>query len=199
MLSENCNEPLQRKLVAAKPEAERYSRSGTVPGLRSTAVEDLLTAPQRVQLRSSSERRDDRRTFEHWLRHASGDDHIPLLATFDFASIKRDWSNRFLICTDRHPESAAFVAYGSRFSELLSLPEKITAIIPLNQQIPERYRPLFAEGVPARFSGSFEHDFTAELFRAVFLPIRLHPSWSKWLIFGTFNCRTVLSVDNKGP
>jgi hypothetical protein len=170
-------------------------------------VEDLLTESQRVQRRSSSERRDDRRTFEHWLRHASGDHRIPLLATFDFASIKSDWSHRFLICTDRHPESAAFVAYGSTFAELLSLPEKITAIIPLNQQIPERYRPLFAEGcsnamskqVPARFSGSFEHDFTAELFRAVFLPIRLHPSWSKWLIFGTFNCRTVLSVDNKGP
>src|SRR5882757_8936718 len=34
------------------------------------------------------------------------------------------------------------------------------------------------------FSGSFEHDFTVELFRAVFLPIRLHPSWdpppAKW-------------------
>ena len=66
----------------------------------------------------------------------------------------------------------------------LGLPAKITDVIPLNQQVPERYRPLFAEGcstvmrkqVPARFSGAFEHDFKAELFRAVFLPIRLHPS-----------------------
>lgn len=46
--------------------------------------------------------------------------------------------------------------------------------------------------LPVRFSGAIEHYFTVELFRAVFLPIRLHPSWSKWLIFGSFNSRTVL-------
>ena len=106
-------------------------------------------------------------------------------------------------CSDQAVENAAFVAYGLKFAELLGLPETVTAITPLNRQIPERYCPLFAEGcrnamdkqVPARFSGSFEHDIQAELFRAVFLPIRLQPGWSKWLIFGSFNCRTVLSVD----
>jgi len=117
--------------------------------------------------------------------------------------MKGDWVHRFLICSDQAVENAAFVAYGLKFAELLGLPEKVTAIIPLNRQIPERYCPLFAEGcrnamdkqMPARFSGSFEHDIQAELFRAVFLPIRLQPSFSKWLIFGSFNCRTVLSVD----
>ena len=117
--------------------------------------------------------------------------------------MKGDWVHRFLICSDQAVENAAFVAYGLKFAELLGLPETVTAIIPLNRQIPERYCPLFAEGcrnamdkqMPARFSGSFEHDIQAELFRAVFLPIRLQPTWSKWLIFGSFNCRTVLSVD----
>jgi hypothetical protein len=97
------------------------------------------------------------------------------------------------------------VAYGPKFAELLGLPQRVTAIIPLNRQIPERYRSLFAEGcsnamdtqAPVRFSGFFEHDIQAELFRAVFLPIGLHPSWSKWLIFGSFNCRAVLSIDKK--
>jgi hypothetical protein len=168
-------------------------------------LRDPLTDPQAGQLRASRERRDDRRALEHWLRNASEEERTPLLATFDFASIKSDWTHRFLICTDRIIESAAFLAYGLRFAELLELPERVTAITRLNEQIPERYRPLFAEGcssamikqVPARFTGSFDQDFKAELFRAVFLPIRLHASWSKWLIFGSFNSRVVLSVDRR--
>jgi hypothetical protein len=39
--------------------------------------------------------------------------------------------------------------------------------------------------------------FKDELYRAVFLLIRLHPNWSKRLIFGSFNYRMVLSVDQK--
>jgi hypothetical protein len=168
-------------------------------------LEYLATEPSGAEPAHPKERRDIRRALEHWLRHASGNDQVPVLDTFDFASIKRDWSHRFLICTDRNVENAAFVAYGATFATLLGLPETVTAITPLNQQIPERYRSLFTEGcenamtkqVPARFSGAIEHYYTAELFRAVFLPIRLHPSWSKWLIFGSFNCRTVLSIDQR--
>jgi hypothetical protein len=55
------------------------------------------------------------------------------------------------------------------------------------------------EPTPARFSGSVNDDFKAELYRAVFLPIILHPNWSKRLIFGSFNSKTVLSVDQKAP
>jgi hypothetical protein len=167
----------------------------------------MPTQPEGMQHAHPKERRDIRRALEHWLRHASGDDRVPILEKFDFASIKRDWNHRFLICTDQNVENAAFVAYGATFAAQLGLPETVAAVIPLNQQLPERYRPLFAEGcenamtkqVPARFSGAMEHYFTAELFRAVFLPIRLHPSWSKWLIFGSFNCRTVLSIDQRAP
>jgi hypothetical protein len=56
-----------------------------------------------------------------------------------------------------------------------------------------------ADQAPARFNASFDYDFKAELYRAVFLPIRLHRDWSKRLIFGSFNCRTVLSVDLAEP
>jgi len=167
-------------------------------------MKDLVIAPKGPQ--SPQDRRDVGRTIEHWLRNASGKDQVPFLANFDFASIKGDWGQRFLICTDQDFENAAFVAYGTKFAKLLDMPETVTAIVPLNRQIPERYRALFVEGcsnalskrMPARFSGSFEHYVTVELFRAVFLPIQLHPNWSKWLIFGSFNCRTVLSTDRKG-
>jgi hypothetical protein len=162
--------------------------------------------PASTSVDPARERRDIRRTFSLWRQNVPADGRVPLLEQFDFSAMKGDWGHRFLICSDEAVENAAFVAYGLRFAELLDLPERVTAIIPLNRQIPERYRSLFAEGcsdamdkqVPARFTGSFEHDIQAELFRAVFLPIRLNSSWSKWLIFGTFNSQTVLSVDKKG-
>ena len=123
----------------------------------------------------------------------------------DFSPMRGNWAHRFLICSDRDVENAAFVAYGAKFAELLDLPGQVTAIIPLSRQLPDRYLPLFAEGcsnamskqVSAQFSGSFDHGFQVELFRAVFLPIRLHQSWSKWLIFGSFNYRMVLSTDKQ--
>jgi hypothetical protein len=167
-------------------------------------MKDLVIAPKGPQ--PAKKRRDVERAIEHWQRHAPGDDAVPRLPAFDFASIKGDWSHRFLICAERSAENAAFVAYGTQFARLLDLPDAVTAVVPLDQQIPARYRPLFTEGcsnalthqVPARFSGAFEHYFTAELFRAVFLPIQLHASWSKWLVFGSFNCRTVLATDKRG-
>ncbi|MBV8771700.1 MAG: hypothetical protein JO166_05120 [Deltaproteobacteria bacterium] len=167
-------------------------------------MKDLVIAPKDPP--PVRQRREVERTIEHWLRHTSGDGNVPCLLAFDFASIKADWSHRFLICTEQNAEDAAFVAYGADFATLLGLPETVTSIVPLYQQIPERYRPLFAEGCtnaltqgePARFSGAFEHYFTAELFRAVFLPIRMNQGWSKWLVFGSFNCRTVLTTEKKG-
>ena len=168
-------------------------------------MKDLVIAPK--EPRPARKRRDAERTIEHWLRHASGDGTVPELSAFDFASIKGDWGHRFLICAEQSAENAAFVAYGTQFARLLDLPDTVAAIVRLDQQIPERYRPLFSEGcssaltkrTPARFSGAFENDFTAELFRAVFLPIQLHASWSKWLVFGSFNSRKVLSVDRQAP
>jgi hypothetical protein len=167
--------------------------------------EVLLSDSPNVHPVDPKERRDVRRALDHWLRQISAESPIPLLKVFDFSSIKDDWNYRFLICTDQHVEKAAFVAYGTNFAKLLGLPERVTGITCLAEQIPERYQELFAEGcsratakrAPARFSGEFENDFTVELYRAVFLPIQLHPSWSKWLIFGSFNSCTTLSVDKK--
>jgi hypothetical protein len=154
-----------------------------------------------------NERRDIQRAINLWQKHASQDGGPPFLATFDFSSMRGDWGHRFLICSDQTVEIAAFVIYGLKFAQLLGLPEKVTISTPLIHQLPERYRPVFVEGCskamtepsPARFNGSFSHDFKAELYRAVFLPIRLHPNWSKRLIFGSFNYRTVLSVDQIAP
>ena len=121
----------------------------------------------------ASERRDVHRTIDLWQRNVTADSVLPLLSTFDFSSMKSNWGHRFLICSDPNVENAAFMMYGAKFAQLLDLPEKVRTIIPLLQQIPQRYRRIFADGchkamtqaAPARFSGAFDYDFQAELYR----------------------------------
>ena len=169
------------------------------------------TEPERasagVRRERPNERRDIQRAINLWQKHVSEDGDPPILATFDFSPMRGDWGHRFLICSEPSANSAAFIIYGLKFAQLLGLPEKVTSSTPLLHQLPERYRPVFVEGcsramsepAPAQFSGSFNYDFKDELFRAVFLPIILHPNWSKRLIFGSFNSKTVLSIDRKAP
>ena len=174
-------------------------------------LEDRSTEPTHmfdaVQVDRSNERRDIQRAIKLWEQSVGEGGDAPLLETFDFSPMRKDWGYRFLICSDPNAENAAFVVYGLKFAQLLGLPERAITSIPVSHQLPERYRPVFADGcgkamtepAPARLSGSFHYDIKAELYRAVFLPIRLHPDWSKRLIFGSFNYRTVLSVDKIAP
>jgi hypothetical protein len=169
------------------------------------------TEPERaspgVRRERPNERRDIQRALNLWQKHVSEDGGPPILATFDFSPMRGDWGHRFLICSEPSANSAAFIIYGLKFAQLLGLPEKVTSSTPVVHQLPERYRPVFVEGcsramsetAPAQFSGSFDYDFKDELYRAVFLPIILHPNWSKRLIFGSFNSKTVLSVERKAP
>ena len=173
-------------------------------GEQASAPTQMSAAVHRER---SNERRDIQRATALWQQSVREEGSAPLLETFDFSPMRSDWGYRFLICSDQSAETAAFVVYGSKFAQLLGLPEKVTTTIPVIRQLPERYQPVFAEGcsramtepAPARSSGSFSYDIEVELYRAVFLPIRLHPNWSKRLVFGSFNYRTVLSVDRIAP
>lgn len=150
-----------------------------------------------AQPEQEGERRDIRQIISLWQRNSSADGGPPLLSTFDLSKLKAKWDHRFLICSDHTVQNAAFIAYGPKVAQLLGLPDKMTRVVSLYQLIPGRYRPVFAEGCgaamtkdePAQFSGKFDHESKAELFRAVFVPIRLHPKWTKRLILGSLNCR----------
>jgi hypothetical protein len=155
---------------------------------------EQLSAPKPEH---ETERRDIQQIISLWQRNASEDGGPPLLSTFDLSKMKAKRDHRFLICSDQTVQNAAFIVYGQKFAQLLGLPDKMTRVVSLYQLIPGRYRPIFAEGCgavmnkdkPAQFSGTFDHEFRAELFRAVFVPIRLHPKWTKRLILGSLNCR----------
>jgi hypothetical protein len=148
------------------------------------------------------ERRDVELTIQHWQRNTWGKDCIPFLDTFDFTPMKANWGQRFLICGDHAIEEAAFVTYGPGFALMLGLPANPVTTIPFIRQIPEAYREMFAEGyskgamesAPVTLEGTIRVGVTAQLFRAVFMRIMLRPNWSKQLIFGSFNYRSVRAV-----
>ena len=65
-----------------------------------------------VHRERSNERRDIQRAIALWQQSVSEEGSAPLLETFNFSSMKRDWGYRFLICSDPSAERAAFVVYG---------------------------------------------------------------------------------------
>jgi hypothetical protein len=119
-----CWPPLEAR---ADTGADALSADTRLEGHRKSTLDHLLTDPG-VRPANPKERRDMRRVLEHWLRHASSNDGVPVLDNFDFASIKRHWGHRFLICTDQNAEDAAFLAYGATFAAQLELPETVAAI-----------------------------------------------------------------------
>jgi hypothetical protein len=62
-------------------------------------------------------------------------------ATFDFSRmISGAWCHRFVIHVDAVSGESAFLIYGSRFAQLLELPEKPISGVPTTRQLPGRYR-----------------------------------------------------------
>jgi hypothetical protein len=145
----------------------------------------------------AAESRDTERAIRLWHQKASNA-RPPDPSVFDFRRLGADWGYRFIISGDRVLGAAVFILYGLPFARLLGLPDKPNPLIPIMQQIPQRYRDLFREGCyevlvqpkPTRFSGAVRQDADAELYRAAFMPLRSGDP-ARPLIFGTFNRRAV--------
>jgi hypothetical protein len=161
--------------------------------------------PTELKLADPRERRDVQRAIELWRRNTWGDDSIPFAETFDFSSMRGDWGHRFLICGGHAAEEAVFVTYGSKFAQVLGLPDKAQTTPPFIEQLPKPYREMFSEGYgkamiessPVTLKGTFSYEAKLEFYRAVFMKIMLQPNWSKQLIFGSFNCRGPTPRENR--
>jgi hypothetical protein len=168
---------------------------------------DLAEMSATEDPRLAIERRDTERAVMLWRKKASAFGCPPPLAEFDFSRIRGDWGYRFIISGD-DVECSVFLVYGLQFARLLRLREKAICYKPMVEQIPERYQPLFIEGsrdaindaAPARCGGAVLHEGKVELYRAAFMPVRLNPTSSHALIFGSFNYRIVpgLVLDRDG-
>ena len=97
-------------------------------------------------------------------------------------------------------EYSSFLFYGAKFAALMGLPDKPNHTIPMVQQLPARYVPVFIKGCinatlrcePVRMQGAVDcEDGRQELYRAAFIPLDLKPDRLQRLAFGAFNCRLV--------
>jgi len=145
------------------------------------------------------EARDTERAIALWRERAARFRGIPAITAFDFTSIGGNLGYRFVISCDEIIEDATFLLYGTQFARRLGLPDKTDSFTPLLRQLPDRYRPLFSEGCteaicakePAQFSGSVSNSNALELYRAVFIPVKLRESSSRPIVYGSFNFRRV--------
>ena len=159
---------------------------------------DRAAGGRRPELELVGELRDTEQAISLWRRKASEFGGLPPTEAFDFSRmIVGAWSHRFVICTDTVVGELVFLIYGSRFAQLLELPEEPISGIPINGQLPGRYLPLFSEGcrdaiayaAPVRLSGAVVDFGQVELYRAAFMPLAMRQNSSMHPIFGTFNRR----------
>jgi hypothetical protein len=159
---------------------------------------DRAAGVGRPEPRLVGELRDTEHAISFWRRKASEFGGLPPTEAFDFSRmITGDWSHRFVICTDPIVSELVFLVYGSRFAQLLELPEEPISGIPITGRLPGRYLPLFSEGcrdaiayaAPVRLSGAVIDYGQVELYRAAFMPLAMREYSSMHLVFGTFNRR----------
>ena len=113
--------------------------------------------------------------------------------------LSEKWAHRFIVSMDPIVENWALLFYGDKFAALIGLPKKRDiGLIPLAQRLPARFLPVFIKGctdttslgVPIPMEGAIEReDGRRELYRAVFITLRVRPHGLTRLAFGTFNCR----------
>jgi len=147
------------------------------------------------------ERRGAERAISDWeeeRRRLGRELALMTLNTSEMVSEK--WSHRFIIAVGPTVEYSSFLFYGAKFAALMGLPDKANHTIPMVQQLPARYVPVFTKGCikatlrgePVRMQGAVDcEDGRQELYRAAFIPLALKPDRQQRLTFGAFNCRLV--------
>ena len=165
---------------------------------RAPAARDRKPNPAPTEPVRAGELRDAELAITLWREKVSEFGGLPPLTAFDFSrTIGGTWSHRFVICADSVVGELTFLIYGSSFAKLLELSAEPISGIPIYQQLPGRYLPVFSAGcrdaiaqaAPVWSSGVVVHYGQIELYRAAFMPLAMRPNTSMQLVFGTFNRR----------
>ena len=165
----------------------------------SPAARDRVAGAGRPEPALTGELRDTELAISLWRRKASEFGGLPPPTAFDFSQvIGGAWSHRFVIRAHAVAGELTFLIYGPKFARLLGLPREPINGVPIAQQLPTRYLPLFTEGcrdaiaheAPVRSSGAVIDYGQIELYRVAFMPLAMSQNSSTQLVFGTFNCRT---------
>jgi hypothetical protein len=162
------------------------------------AARDPRSKAERPEPGLVGELRDTELAISFWRRKAAEFGRLPPPTAFDFSRmVGGAWSQRFVICADAVVGELSFLIYGSRFAQLLELPEEPISGVPIARQLPGRYLALFTEGcrdaiaqaAPVRLNGAVVDYGQIELYRAAFMPLAMRRNSSLQLVFGTFNRR----------
>jgi hypothetical protein len=164
-------------------------------------TEETLASLDETTPIAGLERREAERAITDWeeeRRRLGRELALMTLNTSDMVGEK--WSYRFIIAIGPTVEYSSLLFYGAKFAALMGLPDKPNHTIPMVQQLPARYVPVFIKGCinatlrcePVRMQGAVDcEDGRQELYRAAFIPFDLKPDGQRRLAFGAFNCRLV--------
>jgi hypothetical protein len=145
------------------------------------------------------ERREAERVITDWEQETTRLGRSLALMTLDVSAMPSEkWACRFVIALRPAVEDCALLFYGATFAALMELPEKPDHSIPMVEQLPARYVPVFTKGcidatllgAPVRLQGATDRkDGRRELYRAAFTAVGPEPNRKQRLALGAFNCR----------
>ena len=145
------------------------------------------------------ERREAERVITDWEQETTRLGRALALMTLNVSVLPSEkWAHRFIIALRPAVEDFTWLFYGAKFAALMDLPAKPDHSVPMVEQLPARYVPLFTKGcidatlsgAPVRLHGAIDREAgRREMYRAAFIAFRLEPNRQQRAAFGAFNCR----------
>jgi len=110
-------------------------------------IDELLESSDDTAPRVVRERRELERAIIDWEQETGRLGRAPTLMTLNVSEMTSEkWAYRFIIAADPVAERCTLLFYGARFAALMGLPEKPDISVPMVEQIPPRYVPVFTTG-----------------------------------------------------
>ena len=171
------------------------------PHLPVRAAEVPEASDEPASKLAAQERREAERVITDWQDETRRLSHVLALLTLNTSEMTTEkWACRFIVALRPAIEDCTFLFYGATFAALLELPEKPDHSVPMVEQLPARYVPVFTRGcieatvrgVPIRLQGAVEHaEGRKELYRAAFIRSSLTTYRQRLFALGAFNCRVI--------
>jgi hypothetical protein len=174
-----------------------------MPNVTSSAVTAAdVELPDGATVSAGRERRVSEQLITDWEEETRRLGHALAFMKLDTPAMRGPkWAHRFIIAINPVVEQSSLLFYGHGFASLLGLPETPDKSVPIPAQLPARYVAVFTRGciassvsgAPIRMQGAVERDDgKRELYRAVFIRLRLDARLRQPLALGAFNCREVV-------
>jgi hypothetical protein len=122
-----------------------------MPAAKTPAEADKLPgSPHDSAPKAARERRESERLITDWEQETTQLGRALALMTLDVSAMPSEkWAHRFIISLRPVVEDCVLLFYGAKFAALMELPEKPDHSVPMVEQLPARYVPVFTSAVKA--------------------------------------------------